>query len=232
MTSPTVTSAWGEGAPFDGSADAGADGDEDADADGVADGVADCDAEGVADGLPDGLPDGAGFDGTPGVLGEGRTAGAVMTARPLLRSKDATLSADFSASRPLWPPPGRATALGVPPLLPSSAPRTVSFGDAVESAATAASLPLSGAPDSVAEHPATSRDDAAVMASKGAILRDLRKVGPGEVRWGYAGATESRCPGGCHYRQVMMRKIVSWTSRTKSRFIRRKRMIWITSAPY
>ncbi|MFF4695160.1 hypothetical protein [Streptomyces chattanoogensis] len=94
MTSPTATSDLGDGAALDGSADAVADGvaddDEDgapdADADGVADAEADGDAEDVVEGVADGLPDDGGFDGTPGVLGEGRTAGAVMTARPLFRS--------------------------------------------------------------------------------------------------------------------------------------------------
>ncbi|MEU9123189.1 hypothetical protein AB0C96_25550 [Streptomyces sp. NPDC048506] len=171
MTSPTATACFGAGAPFEGAPDGSTDGDPEGDPEGVAD-------EG-AEGVADGLPDDGDFDGAPGVLGEGRTAGAVMTARPLFRSKEATLSADFSARRPWRLPPGLATALWAPSPLPSSVPRTLNCGEAVEPAAAADSLPPSDVPadgDPAVEHPATS-SDAAVMANTGAILVDLRKVG-------------------------------------------------------
>ncbi|WP_328707539.1 hypothetical protein [Streptomyces sp. GS7] len=169
MTSPTATSALGAGALFDGPSE------------GAADGPADR----SADGLPDGLPDGEGVGrvlGVLGVLGEGRTAEEAMTARPLFRSKDAIVSADFAAGRPLAPP-GRATALGVPPPASASAARTASCGTAVDSAA-AGSAPepaAAGAPDPGPAHPATS-SEAVATASKGAIperanLVDLRTVG-------------------------------------------------------
>lgn len=110
-------------------------------------------------------------------LAGGVTDFAVMTARPLFLSYEATLSDDFRATLPAFAASWVATAVGAAP--PNGACTTASWsGVEVAAGVSAAAAATSASGDELAEQPVVSRAATVTDASRACLVSLCTRGGP------------------------------------------------------